>query len=76
MVFTTFIVFCCLGVAYSVCSEAIVIWVKYLYVVYWMSVIMVFKFVWVGLLVGCLYMFMGLDYLVVFTLLIVGSSRA
>ena len=73
---TTFTVFCCLGAAYSVCSEAIAIWVKHLHVAHWMSVITAFKSAWAGLLAGCLHTLTGPDHLAALTPLTVGPSRA
>ena len=73
---TGFTVFCCLGAAYTMCSEAIAIWISHLHLSHWMNVVTAFKSAWAGLLAGCLHTLTGPDHLAALTPLTVGPSRA
>ena len=76
LVLTAFTVFCCLGAAYTLCSEAIAIWFSTVHVTHWIGVSMAFKSAWAGLLAGCLHTLTGPDHLAALTPLTVGPSRA
>ena len=71
-----FTVFCAFGAAYTVCSEAVAIFISQLHLSNWMGVITAFKYAWAGLLAGCLHTLTGPDHLAALTPLTVGPSRA